>query len=86
MEREGLISHVQEYSNHIVQQWSDLRLTPKIQGCSLCLAAILVYARVNGRKKTGASPAWQQKNMVERNERREIMTVYERRTGDVSDR
>lgn len=64
----------------------DLRLAPKIQGCSLCLAAILVYSRVNGRKETGASPAWQQKDMVERNERREIISIYERRTRDVSDR
>ena len=34
----------------------DLRLAPKTRGCSLCLAAILVYARVNGRKETGAVP------------------------------
>ena len=29
----------------------DLRLAPKIRGCSLCLAAILVYARLTAEKR-----------------------------------
>ena len=60
----------------------DLRLAPKIRGCSLCLAAILVYPSLTAEKRP--APVLLefsgQEDILERKERREIIPLYEQRT------